>query len=106
MKQQKMVGKIEELYMLLPRGENSPLPSETIRQKLNISGRTFRDLCYSLVVNYGIPLVCTRRQHNSGYYIATEQAQVDRSATSLEHQASQMMNRADKLRQIDLKQSA
>lgn len=102
----KMTGKIEELYTSLPRGEESPLPSDAIRKRLHISGRMFRELCYSLVVDYGVPLVCTRTPHHSGYYLATEQSQINRSASSLEHQANQMMNRAKKLREIELKKSA
>lgn len=102
----KMSGKLEQLYNSLPRGTDSPVSFDWLRKTIGVSPRVLRDLNNTLVVVYGVPVISTRTPHNSGYCIATSNQQASNSATSLEHQASELIKRAKVLRQIDLKQTA
>lgn len=97
----KLTGNIKAVYEMLPRGCKAPITASRISSRLNIPKRDVYGIINTLVMSCDIP-VGGLRSDKHGYFIITNEDERRMAINPLEHHATEIMARVEKIKGINL----
>ena len=88
---------------MLPRGAGYPMTTPNICKVTGLKERDVREAISILINQHGVPIVANRSGHNTGMFIATDEAELNIGVTSFKNQVTTMNARIRAIEQADLK---
>ncbi|MBS0937405.1 DNA replication protein [Lactiplantibacillus plantarum] len=87
---------------MLPRGAGYPLSTANICKATGLKERDVREAISILIGQHGVPIVANRSGHNTGMFIATDEAELNIGVTLFKNQVTTMNARIRAIEQADL----
>lgn len=87
---------------MLPRGTGYPMTTPNICKVTGLKERDVREAISILINQHGVPIVANRSGHNTGMFIATDEAELNIGVTSFKNQVTTMNARIRAIEQADL----